>query len=216
MWDLISDPTARNQRKGVKKQQDVTTEEGFVQEVNVRMGQFGRAGGKRLQEVKKNLSAEQWQDVLATVFEVGHRFDVWTTRDSKAILPQKVAVEMSDYLRNIIRERASAIGRRSYIAGRQYAWRIAKEAEAEAVAEGRRKGKERRDETRKRNAKAAEELKASRQRLAQKQAVVRGGHHDEATHPATWMDVGEKLVRSEPLLTDSARANAGASRGGAW
>ena len=33
MWDLISDPTARSQCKGVKKQQDVRTKEDFVQEV---------------------------------------------------------------------------------------------------------------------------------------------------------------------------------------
>ena len=164
MWDLISDPTARSQRKGVKKQKDVTTEEGFAKEVNVRMGQFGRAGGKRLQEVKKNLSAEQWQDVLGTVFEVGHRFDVW--HEEGGLLDASMRRRVADYLQDIIRNRASALGRRSYIAGRQYAWRIAKEAEAEAVAEAKRKGKEKLSQEKERNAKKQAELKAKAKQLA--------------------------------------------------
>lgn len=131
MWDLISDPTARSQRKGVKKQQDVTTEKGFAKEVNVRMGQFGRAGGKRLQEVKKNLSAEQWQDVLATVFEVGHRFDVW--HEEGGLLDASMRRRVADYLQDIIRNRATMLGRRAYMAGRNFAWRLAREEHSEVL-----------------------------------------------------------------------------------
>lgn len=146
MWDLISDPTGRSQRKGAKKQQDVTTEEGFAKEVNIRMGQFGRAGGPRLQELKKRLSAEQWQDVLGTVFEIGHRFDVW--HKDGGLLDASMRRRVADYLQDIIRNRASMLGRRAYMAGRAFAWRQAREAERAAVGEARREGREKLAEAR--------------------------------------------------------------------
>lgn len=162
-----------------ERRKEVGTREGFAAEVTANAeraaedadarGETGRletdfSRGKTPREVKalerlgdlqRSLTPEQWQDVLGTAYELADRFDV--ARAQGSVMSQLVRERMADYLQDIVRHRASVLGHRAYLAGRDFAWRILKEVEADALAEIRKlKGELRKAESAGRKADAEE------------------------------------------------------------
>ena len=86
---------------------------------------------KRLDGIKAGLTAEQWQDVLGTAFEVSGRFDV--LGETNGVITPVVRERMAGYLQDIVRNRATMLGRRAYMAGRNFAWRRAREEHGEVL-----------------------------------------------------------------------------------
>ena len=86
---------------------------------------------KRLDGIKAGLTAEQWQDVLGTAFEVSGRFDV--LGETNGVISPVVRERMAGYLQDIVRNRATMLGRRAYMAGRNFAWRRAREEHSEVL-----------------------------------------------------------------------------------
>lgn len=86
---------------------------------------------KRLDGIRQGLSAEQWQDVLGTAFEVSGRFDV--LGETNGVITPVVRERMAGYLQDIVRNRATMLGRRAYMAGRNFAWRRAREEHGEVL-----------------------------------------------------------------------------------
>lgn len=86
---------------------------------------------KRLDGIKAGLTAEQWQDVLGTAFEVSGRFDV--LGETNGVISPVVREQMAGYLQDIVRNRATMLGRRAYMAGRNFAWKRAREEHREVV-----------------------------------------------------------------------------------
>lgn len=86
---------------------------------------------KRLDGIKEGLTAEQWQDVLGTAFEVSERFDV--LGETNGVISPVVRERMAAYLQDIVRNRATMLGRRAYMAGRNFAWRRAREEHSEVL-----------------------------------------------------------------------------------
>lgn len=86
---------------------------------------------ERLDGIRQGLSAEQWQDVLGTAFEVSGRFDVLD--ETNGVISPMVRERMVGYLQDIVRQRATALGRRAYMAGRNFAWRRAREEHSEVL-----------------------------------------------------------------------------------
>ena len=86
---------------------------------------------KRLDGIKAGLTAEQWQDVLGTAFEVSGRFDV--LGETNGVISPVVRERMAGYLQDIVRNRATMLGRRAYMAGRNFAWRRAREEHGEVL-----------------------------------------------------------------------------------
>ncbi len=86
---------------------------------------------ERLDGIRQGLSAEQWQDVLGTAFEVSGRFDV--LGETNGVISPVVRERMAGYLQDIVRNRATMLGRRAYMAGRNFAWRRAREEHGEVL-----------------------------------------------------------------------------------
>lgn len=86
---------------------------------------------ERLDGIKAGLTAEQWQDVLGTAFEVSGRFDV--LGETNGVITPVVRERMAGYLQDIVRNRATMLGRRAYMAGRNFAWRRAREEHGEVL-----------------------------------------------------------------------------------
>lgn len=66
---------------------------------------------ERLDGIKAGLTAEQWQDVLGTAFEVSGRFDV--LGETNGVISPMVRERMAAYLQDIVRNRATMLGRRA-------------------------------------------------------------------------------------------------------
>ncbi len=97
-------------------------------------------GVEALERVFTEQGYGAWLDVVGTVFELCERFQL--VGDGKqAVLSERVRAALPKYLQNLVANRATVLGRRAYLAGRNFAWsearRASKEAELRAKLEVR-------------------------------------------------------------------------------
>ena len=124
-----------------------TDEKGFAAEVSARISRFGtREGDPTLREILARCgSKERFYEVLGAVFEtaVGLKegvYDVITPREFGAM--EKRMPLYAWVIRHNAQARATALGRKAYIMGREFAERLHREALAAARAEvERQRGK---------------------------------------------------------------------------
>ena len=185
---------------GLGRELDMTEEKGFAAEVSARISRFGtREGDPTLREIRARCgSKERFYEVLGAVFEtaVGLKegvYDVITPREFKTM--EKRMPLYAWVIRHNAQARATALGRKAYIMGREFAERLHREALAAARAEVERqrgKASEARAQTREakaqtRNAERREETARIKLKKAEFSAA-------EADFIARWRLAEERAI----------------------
>ena len=185
---------------GLGRELDMTEEKGFAAEVSARISRFGtREGDPTLREIRARCgSKERFYEVLGAVFEtaVGLKegvYDVITPREFGAM--EKRMPLYAWVIRHNAQARATALGRKAYIMGREFAERLHREALAAARAEvERQRGKasearagRRAAEAQARNAERREETERHKRMRAEFSAA-------EADFIARWRLAEERAI----------------------
>ena len=185
---------------GLGRELDMTEEKGFAAEVSARISRFGtREGDPTLREIRARCgSKERFYEVLGAVFEtaVGLKegvYDVITPREFKTM--EKRMPLYAWVIRHNAQARATALGRKAYIMGREFAERLHREALAAARAEvERQRGKasearagRRAAEAQARNAERREETERHKRMRAEFSAA-------EADFIARWRLAEERAI----------------------
>ena len=151
----------RNPRDGLVVEKlgreiDVSEPRGFAAEVSAEISRFGtREGDPTLREIRARCGSKaRFYEVLGAVYETAEAVrsglaDVVTGRE-RAMM-ENAGLQAADFIKHNATARATALGRKLYLMGREFAWKLYKEDIAAARAEverQRRKASEARGETR--------------------------------------------------------------------
>ena len=151
----------RNPRDGLVVEKlgreiDVSEPKGFAAEVSAEISRFGtREGDPTLREIRARCGSKaRFYEVLGAVYETAEAVrsglaDVVTGRE-RAMM-ENAGLQAADFIKHNATARATALGRKLYLMGREFAWKLYQEDIAAARAEverQRRKASEARGETR--------------------------------------------------------------------
>lgn len=151
----------RNPRDGLVVEKlgreiDVSEPKGFAAEVSAEISRFGtREGDPTLREIRARCGSKaRFYEVLGAVYETAEAVrsglaEVVTGRE-RAMM-ENAGLQAADFIKHNATARATALGRKLYLMGREFAWKLYQEDIAAARAEverQRRKASEARGETR--------------------------------------------------------------------
>ena len=151
----------RNPRDGLVVEKlgreiDVSEPRGFAAEVSAEISRFGtREGDPTLREIRARCGSKaRFYEVLGAVYETAEAVrsglaDVVTGRE-RAMM-ENAGLQAADFIKHNATARATALGRKLYLMGREFAWKLYQEDIAAARAEverQRRKASEARGEAR--------------------------------------------------------------------
>ena len=135
---------------------DVSEPSGFAAEVSAEISRFGtREGDPTLREIRARCGSKaRFYEVLGAVYETAEAVrsglaDVVTGR--KRAMMENAGLQAADFIKHNATARATALGRKLYLMGREFAWKLYQEDIAAARAEverQRRKASEARGEAR--------------------------------------------------------------------
>lgn len=168
----------RNPRDGLVVEKlgreiDVSEPRGFAAEVSAEISRFGtREGDPTLREIRARCGSKaRFYEVLGAVYETAEAVrsglaDVVTGRE-RAMM-ENAGLQAADFIKHNATARATALGRKLYLMGREFAWKLYKEDIAAARAEAQAKVREANAKTR--EAKAQTRNAERREETARNQA----------------------------------------------
>ena len=142
----------RNPRDGLVVEKlgreiDVSEPKGFAAEVSAEISRFGtREGDPTLREIRARCGSKaRFYEVLGAVYETAEAVrsglaDVVTGRE-RAMM-ENAGLQAADFIKHNATARATALGRKLYLMGREFAWKLYKEDIAAARAEAQAKVQE--------------------------------------------------------------------------
>lgn len=168
----------RNPRDGLVVEKlgreiDVSEPGGFAAEVSAEISRFGtREGDPTLREIRARCGSKaRFYEVLGAVYETAEAVrsglaEVVTGRE-RAMM-ENAGLQAADFIKHNATARATALGRKLYLMGREFAWKLYKEDIAAARAEAQAKVREANAKTR--EAKAQTRNAERREETARNQA----------------------------------------------
>lgn len=152
---------------------DITEPKGFATEVSAEISRFGtREGDPTLRDIRARCgSKERFYEVLGAVYETAEAIrsglsEVVTWRERTMM--SNAGLLAADFIKHNATARATALGRKLYLMGREFAWKLYKEDIAAARAEAQAKVREANAKTR--EAKAQTRNAERREETARNQA----------------------------------------------
>lgn len=152
---------------------DVSEPRGFAAEVSAEISRFGtREGDPTLREIRARCGSKaRFYEVLGAVYETAEAVrsglsEVVTGRE-RAMM-ENAGLQAADFIKHNATARATALGRKLYLMGREFAWKLYKEDIAAARAEAQAKVQEANAKTR--EAKAQTRNAERREETARNQA----------------------------------------------
>lgn len=152
---------------------DVSEPNGFATEVSAEISRFGtREGDPTLRDIRARCgSKERFYEVLGAVYETAEAIrsglsEVVTWRERTMM--SNAGLLAADFIKHNATARATALGRKLYLMGREFAWKLYKEDIAAARAEAQAKVREANAKTR--EAKAQTRNAERREETARNQA----------------------------------------------
>lgn len=132
---------------------DVSEPKGFATEVSAEISRFGtREGDPTLREIRERCGSKaRFYEVLGAVYETAEAVrsglaEVVTGRE-RAMM-ENAGLQAADFIKHNATARATALGRKLYLMGREFAWKLYKEDIAAARAEAQAKVQEANAKTR--------------------------------------------------------------------
>lgn len=168
----------RNPRDGLVVEKlgreiDVSEPKGFAAEVSAEISRFGtREGDPTLREIRARCGSKaRFYEVLGAVYETAEAVrsglaEVVTGRERTMM--ENAGLQAADFIKHNATARATALGRKLYLMGREFAWKLYKEDIAAARAEAQAKVQEANAKTR--EAKAQTRNAERREETARNQA----------------------------------------------
>lgn len=152
---------------------DVSEPKGFAAEVSAEISRFGtREGDPTLREILARCGSKaRFYEVLGAVYETAEAIrsglsEVVTGRE-RAMM-ENAGLQAAEFIKHNATARATALGRKLYLMGREFAWKLYKEDIAAARAEAQAKVREAKAQTR--EAKAQTRNAERREETARNQA----------------------------------------------
>lgn len=152
---------------------DVSEPRGFAAEVSAEISRFGtREGDPTLREIRARCGSKaRFYEVLGAVYETAEAVrsglsEVVTGRE-RAMM-ENAGLQAAEFIKHNATARATALGRKLYLMGREFAWKLYKEDIAAARAEAQAKVREANAKTR--EAKAQTRNAERREETARNQA----------------------------------------------